>query len=239
MQINKQTIFTFLIILVFGSGLSIYVWNKIQGRDLAQPPNFDLSAYNNFELNAEIDKRANEELQKIMAAKAQPDIVQPEVEVVETQKLETDFEPGYIYFRNSFGSTSVTETNSLIKSFLKDFPELKDAIIDNFETQLKAKVEIPALGREELLKNIKTEPEVLSVEVVEAPIWQVVFKGGKTEIEITEFFKKFPDIKVQPAAPKITIENYVARIKISDLKLEQAFLDKLQKEYSDVLKVSL
>lgn len=239
MQINRQTIFTFLVILVFGSGLSIYVWNKIQGRDLAQPPNFDLSAYNNFELNAEIDKRANEELQKLMAAKAQPEVVPPEAEVVETQKLEIDFEPGYIYFRNSFGSTSVTETNSLIKSFLKDFPELKDAMVDNFETQLKAKAEIPALGREELLKNIKAEPDVLNVEVVEAPVWLVMFKVGKTEIEIAEFFKKFPDIKVQPAEAKIIIENYVARIKISDLKLEPILLDKLQKEYSDVLKVVL
>ncbi|KKQ80785.1 MAG: hypothetical protein UT02_C0002G0010 [Parcubacteria group bacterium GW2011_GWC2_38_7] len=56
MQGTKQTIYTFLLILIFGSGLAIYVWNRIQGRDLSQPPNFDLSAYNKFELTDNLRK---------------------------------------------------------------------------------------------------------------------------------------------------------------------------------------
>ncbi|KKQ80784.1 MAG: hypothetical protein UT02_C0002G0009 [Parcubacteria group bacterium GW2011_GWC2_38_7] len=146
------------------------------------------------------------------------------------------FENGYIYFKDAFRSTTAKESNDLIKSFLKDFPELTDVYVDNFDTQKIVKIEVPAIGREDLLSSIKEDADILSLEVVEAPVWQVEFVDGKTENEVADFLKKFVDVKVQIETKRL-IKDYVARIKISDLSLDQSFIDKLQKEYSDVLKI--
>lgn len=239
MQTTKQTIYNLIIILIFGSGLAIFVWNKIQGRDLSQPPNFDLSAYDDFALTAELEKRANAEINPLIEKLINEKKVEATAETIVEEPVGAELESGYIYFRDSFRSTSVLETNKLIKSFLKDFPALKDVVVENLEANIKAKIEVPALGREVLLADLKLEPDVLSLEIIEAPIWQIAFKDGKTDIEMTAFFDKYQGVKVQSTEAEVKIENYIARIKISDLNLDQAVIDKLQKEYSDVIKVVL
>lgn len=235
MQINRQTISTLLIIIIFSSGLAIFIWNKIQGKDLSQPPNFDLSVYDNFELDDELNKLTNDELQKIMAQTPESETektVEAPVEVKESETLEK----GYIYFRDSFRANTVEETNDLIKSFLKDFPELLTLPVENFETTNKIKVSIPALSREEILTSIKTENSVLKVEVLEAPIWTIEFKDFLETAEIDEFIKKYPELVRQEEAKKI-YKDYVARVKIPVLEADSNLLEKLQKEYSDVLEV--
>jgi len=242
MSIKKENFFAFLLLLIFASGLAIYVWNRLHGKDLSVPPNFDLSAYNSVNLgqgfDSEIKKQIEVEIQRVLEARKNNARVEEKVVGASEEKKEnaSPFESGYIYFKDSFRLGDVDKTNALLQSFVSDFPELKLVTIDNFDLFPSIKIEVPALGREQVVEKIKTQEGVSDLIVLEAPLWQINFKTNKSELEIAEFLKDFPEIKMVPLE-KRTIEGYVARAAISYLKLEPTFIEKMQKEYSDVLTI--
>jgi len=232
---TKETIFTFLAILILASGLSLFVWNRLHGKDLSKPPKFDLSAYENYDLPKNISAVVNEELENTLNKKAggeQNNATQIEQPPASTE----EFTQGYIYFKDSFKGENLATTEELINKFLQDFSELKEFPVDDFDKIIKVEVELPALGREELLKALSSDTLINKVDVVEPPIWQIEFKGAGYEKEFVEYLKQYKDLKVKNSSRQ-TMLGYIAKVALSDIQLKPEMLEKLQKEYSDVVKI--
>ncbi len=238
MSTKKENFFAFLLILIFASGLAIFVWNKIQGRDLSKAPNFDLSAYNSIDLVNDLDpsikKQISSELARAMKSKDKGENLF--ADKINVDNNDKGLSSGFIYFKDSFRLENNTKTTNMIQSFLDDFPELKGAMLENFDVFKTIKIELPALERDKILEEVKAHELVADVLLVKAPVWQINFKLGRNEEEIQNFINNFPDVKMLPIERTI-VEGYVARASIKELKLEPAFIEKMQKEYSDVITI--
>lgn len=230
----KQTIVLFLVILIFGSGLAIYVWNLIHGKNLAEPPQFDLSAYDDMSTFDEIRENLfNTEIPE----EVPPEVVIEEVasaDLLESETIQSQSEnENYLYFKNSFKLGTVSETNALIVSFLSDFPGFQDAKIDNLEALKNVKVELPALNREEIIESLEKNEQIEKVAVIEPPIWELTLVPGLYQEALVDLLSAYNGVLIKTDFPESG--EYIARIDLSELQTEESVLDKMETEYSDVV----
>ena len=225
----RQTIVIFIIILIFGSGLAIYVWNLMQGKNLAEPPNFDLSAYD--------DMSAFDEIKDNLFVPVQ-EVDLPPVEIdEESAGIDEGFilEQGNIYFKKSFYLSTAGETNSLIASFLSDFDGFDGVNVENLEALNRVEVEFPSLDREEIIKELEQNESIQKVTVLEPPVWEIILAEGLYELATIDLLAPYNGVLIKSVFPQN--EEYIARISINDLEISETVLDKLELEYSDVLTV--
>lgn len=217
-----------LLVVIFGSGWIIYGWNRLQGKDLSQPPQFNnLSDYDKYaaqfpDLNAKTTTTAPQDAATI---------------ATEEKKAGTfvfEFLPDNIYLKNSFRLSTAAETNNMIRNFISDFPDLKNMVIDNLEAPRKFSIELPVLNREKIMTALTKNKEVAALIAKEAPIWDLELKEGKYEKDAVAFLAKFAGVKLATIFPANL--DYIARINIAGQKEKLAnTLANLQKNYSDVV----
>lgn len=220
----KQTFFIVLIVVILCSAFILYVWNAIHGRNLAEPPEFDLSIYNDPRTVIDfsiLDKKVEEP--KELKEELPP--------ASEKNKLEA----GYLYFKDSFRLQTVAETDSLLNDFLQDFPALKDLAIENLEAQNLVEIELPALDRNELLEQLEELDLVERVAPLEPPVWQVKLTQSMYGANIESLFQKFEGIKIKSEIASDL--EYIARLKYAELENVETDLENLKKNFGDVVLV--
>jgi hypothetical protein len=227
MKSLRETAIIFFIIIVLASGMSIYVWNLIQGKNLAKPPEFDLSIY---------DELPNLDNVRDYIINSSKKALEPEpVQVIELPD-EVQLAPGYIYFSSPFRLRSAEETSTLIKSFLSDFPSLAETSIEDLEAKILLEVEIPALEREEHIRQLEESPAIAKVAVLEPPIWQVKLNQGLYSADAAALIQSISsDLRIRNDFVKDG--DFIARVKYEPTEEIALVLDRLEKEYSDVVKV--
>jgi len=188
MNKTRETFSLFLIILIFGSGLAIFVWNLMLGKDLSVPPKFDLSAYNDM---SGFD-RVKESLIESQIKKDEEEA--PPVEMVENVVVEVDkveLERNKIYFKDSFRLNTAFETTELITSFLEDFEGFEDSVVNNIEAEKVLEIELPAINREELIFKLEKNEQIEKVAMLEPPVWQVELKTELYEPAVMDMFTPY------------------------------------------------
>jgi len=221
----KNTLLIIFIIVVFGGGILIYGWNRLHGRDLIKPPEFDLSVY-------EDTSWFTDKFEQVLGEPSSQTV--GDSGAVEQKFAGEEQAAGYIYLKNSFRQATARATNDLIVAFLADFPDCGGLAVENLEAKDKIEVELPVLNREKILSLLKNTDEIASLETAAPPIWiltlrEPIFFGGAAEL----LGKISPDIKIKT----LFSENleYIARVDYRPLKNPTVVLEKLKKEYSDVV----
>jgi hypothetical protein len=230
--------------VIFGSAVLIWSYNRIQGRDLSQPPDFDLSAYN------ELDWATPEEIWPELAQESEPE-PDPEaqaefiekfadkVEEAQTQAPPVVLLPHSIYFSNHFKGQTSQETRGLIENFIQDFAPLSIGQVEDLYGQKCYEVELPVEGREELLAAIELHETIERFEVAEqgAPYFDLCFRQAKYLNDVKAFLTDYPAVIFQ--AQEVEVGDYVARLIYDPANEEQKpVVAKLQQEYSDVVFVT-
>ncbi|MBU1132346.1 hypothetical protein KKC32_03840 [Patescibacteria group bacterium] len=213
-----------LIIAVFVSGLGIYFFNLAQGKNLADPPQVDLSAYDMA------FAKFNEVFQNVSKLDAVPDKpTESAPEVI----AENNYGSGAIYFKNSFRMNTAVETDELIRKFLLEFPESENLSIENLQAKNKIEVEIFLKNMEQTVADLQADEDVVSVINVEDGKWQIEFKEPKYENEVFAFLTGRKSVKLACDFPKN--EEYVAKLDYSGISGIETFLEKLKADYSDIV----
>ena len=226
-NITKEKAMLGLVIIVFGSGLGIYVWNLIQGRDLGKSPQFDLSAYDNVpELQA-----IGEYLDGNKGQNAIVPVVEEEKTVAPTLSA------GYIYFRPSLQGGDYIETKKMVENFLKDFPLLQkmSANVEYLDYMKLLNVQLPDVGQEEIVQQLELDASVASVNNVDGLDYTVEFKKEKKLSEINTFLATYPAVKLK--APLVEESDYIARLNYGDKLPLSSELGKLKSDYSDIVTI--
>lgn len=229
MNKTRETFSLFLIILIFGSGLAIFVWNLMLGKDLSVPPEFDLSAYDDMSSFEEIKENLIEP-----KSKDEPE-TPPPVEMAEVEVTDVELESGKIYFKDSFRLNTAFETTALISSFLEDFEGLEDVLVDNTEAEKILEIELPALNREVIIAELEENEQIEKVAMLEPPVWQVELKTELYETAVMDMLTPYNGVIVNTVFNTAT--DYVASLDIKGMKISEDVLTKMEKEYSDVITV--
>ncbi len=222
-----------LLVVVFGSGWIIYIWNKMQGKDLSTPPVVTYSEDEQYFEAFKILEEKEEEKQKESDDKknSAKETSQAEQVAIGFQLLDDN-----IYLKNSFRVETAAETENIIREFLIDFPEIKELPIENLEAPKVFLIELPVLNRERIMTSLTRNKEVMALKSKEAPIWELELKTAKYEKEVLEFLKNFKDVKLVTVFP--TNLEYIAKINIAGEKEKLAdTLANLEKNYADVVTV--
>lgn len=234
MSKGRETFSLFLIILIFGSGLAIFVWNLMLGKDLSKPPTFDLSAYDDMSSFDEIRENLIEPQMKPEEEVAPPvEIVEDVVEVVDVDKVE--LESGKIYFKDSFRLNTAFETTELIASFLEDFDGFEEVVVKNIEAEKVLEIELPALKREELIAELEANEQIEKVAMLEPPVWQVELKTELYEPAVVDMFTPYNGVVINTVFD--SKKDFIAEIDLTEVEITDEVLDKLESEYSDVLEI--
>ncbi|MBT5337719.1 hypothetical protein HN858_02025 [Candidatus Falkowbacteria bacterium] len=165
-----DTFIKIFIVVVVTSGLIIYGWNLMHGRNLAKAPQIDLSAYEDGGFYVETWKNDNAEvgeyLSSLIEQEAERLKKEKAAEAIQVEQLQFEIVTGYIYFKDSLGLSNKEQTDKLIKTFLEDFPELKDLSIENFQNNKIISDEVTYIARVKYsdLENIDEVLEKLKVE---------------------------------------------------------------------------
>lgn len=214
-----------LIIIVFASGLLIYGWNYLRGRDLSKPPEFKASSFPNLENYFKMEDVAKnlfgDEQNGNNASAA-------------GNGAATIEQSHFVYFENSFKLRTAQATNELIGSFLNDFPELKKSSFENLMSRKIVNVDLPASNKALLISKIKRNKEVASFN---DKTGDLQFKQEKYQEEVLNFLKAIsPEIILKTEFPDKS--DYIARINY-DAKNEAVAseLEKLKSDFSDVVAV--
>jgi len=218
----RNVIGLLILIVVFGSGWIIYGWNRLQGKDLNQAPQFDLSEYDRYS-----------EKFKIEVTKAE---VKNQEDLTSKQETEIPKESGVIYFKSSFRMPTASETETLIKDLLAEYPELKNLTLENLEAKKAIDIELPIQNREKILGLIEKDKLVESLTAKEAPVWEVKIKEPKYLGEWEPFIKEFGDVKV---VSKFSGNmQYIAKMYLpEDRTVLETTLQRLNQNYGDVLEI--
>jgi len=240
LQINmnktREAFSLFLIILIFGSGLAIFVWNLMLGKDLSIPPKFDLSAYDDMSAFDEIKENlftepAKKDLENSESLSPE-EINEAEVALVLEEREQMDL--GIIYFKDSFRLNTAVETTNLISSFLDDFPELKELEIENLESKKIIEVELPAINREGLIVDLEeNNSQIKKVTMLEPPVWQIELIDEMYEKAVLDMLLPYNGVVVKTVFDSDS--EYIAEVDIKELEISEDILDKLENEYSDVI----
>jgi hypothetical protein len=230
--VNKY--FFVLIIIILGSGFLIFGFNLIRGENLAKAPNFDLSRYEEIKW-PELDELFSEnnpiDIEKV------DQLVEKVSETLDKKKGDTEeLLPKKIYFNNSFSQDSSAKTLEMINNFIKDFPSLVELKFVDLAEFSCAVVELPATQRESLKKDLLENELVLSLEVDQAPAFNLCFKEKIYFSQYEEFLLQYP---VLVSKFKALDNEYIGYLDYGELDVELITndLDKLRKEYSDVIKI--
>lgn len=218
----RNVIGLLILIVVFGSGWIIYGWNRLQGRDLNQAPQFDLSEYDRYSEKFKIEE--------IKAESKQSE------ESVPPEETKISLESGVIYFKSSFRMPTAAETERLIKDLLAEYPELKNLTLENLEAKKIVDIELPIKNREKILGLIEKDKLVESLTAKEAPVWEVAIKELKYLGEWETFMQEFGDVKV---VSKFSGNmDYIAKMYLPEERAAlETTLQRLKQNYGDVLEI--
>jgi|GEM_PF-2493025 hypothetical protein len=212
---------------IFVAGFVIFGWNFLRGKNLFKSPEFDLSIYEDTDWYLEKTRNEFEYIQSLIMKKQKAE-----------QKQQNNFELGYVYFKDGFG---VEKPKQSIKKLLNDyfgenvvFEDRDIRIADEYD---KVHIQLPIEDRQVLIGEIELMEQVRTVEVVEAPIWEIVFYGLQKEENIANLFSQLSsDVIVMK---DILPTGYMARVNYKNKVIEETVLEELQKEYSDVLYIQV
>ena len=230
MNKKRETFSLFLIILIFGSGLAIFVWNLMLGKDLSVPPSFDLSVYDDMSSFDKIKESLIEPQAKEEEEEAPPVEI---VEEVEADKV--GLKNGKIYFKDSFRLNTAFETTELIASFLEDFKGFEDVLVNNIEAEKILEIELPAINREELISQLEENEQIEKVTMLEPPVWQVELKTELYESAVMDMFTPYNGVVINTVFE--SAKDYIAEIDMSEIDISEEVLEKMEAEYSDVIKI--
>ncbi|MFH0779928.1 MAG: hypothetical protein V1928_03670 [Parcubacteria group bacterium] len=216
-----------LIIVVFASGLLIYGWNYMHGRDLSKPPEFKASSFpdlNDYFKMEEVAKNLfGDELNgnnTLATGNGAGQVAQPK--------------NSYVYFKNSFRLQTAGQTNELIKSFLNDFPELKKSPVENLLSRKIVNIDLPALNKSLLTSKIKRNKEAA---LFDEKTGDLQFKQEKYQNEVLIFLETIsPEIILKTKFPDES--DYIARISCDPKNAAVApELENLKNNFRDVAAV--
>jgi len=151
LQKTKQTISLFILLVVFGSGFAIWGYNRVHGIDLSQPPEIDMTQFQNID-----------QILGISEAEFQENYGVQETAVLDQSGSEIQnpvLEPG-IYFSNFFRKKTATETTEQIKSILTSYSSLVDLPIElimDKDSVFVAKIVMPEQVDSDELQKLQNE----------------------------------------------------------------------------------
>lgn len=139
-----------MVLIIFGSGLLLFGWHALHGRNLGKPPKFDLSKYEDTAWYTESMDQAYAGWLKASAP------VENGLPVDQTPAAKVaEQETGYVYFRSGFCQLAGAAANDLIKKFLQNYPPLDAADIELLSgadgLQYCARVKYAGLEKVELI----------------------------------------------------------------------------------------
>jgi len=217
---KKEIIGKTLLVIIFGSGLVLYVWNMAHGKNSAVPPTFDLSAYDTA-------------MPKIVA---DPDVAAKDAPSAEPDKKEFVLEKNKLYFKKSFRAMTAAGTQKMIADFLKDFPSLKALPFEDFEAKSKIQFSFRPEDKSALLDAMKNAVFVskyselpdnqLEVELDE-PIYLDELKSVLPRFELMIVLTDFSNSS-----------DYIGKLNYQDAVGKESDLEKIKKDFADLVVVN-
>lgn len=221
--------------IIFGSGLLIWGYNKLNGIDLSKPPVID---YSQFELKVKkpsfLIDQANATSTSEKVNEAIKEIFPKEVK----EHLNSKLKEHSVYFTKFFRGSSVKQTQIQVNNFLNDFPELKKYNLIDLGAVKCVDAVLPVENRDDLIKNLMAKPEI---EKVVAPTdvnhsFEICFRKEQYVSEMKQFLASMPEVKVLSEDKDLDYIMYLDYGTAgSDLK---ETLDKIRNYYSDIVKVT-
>ncbi|MFH0987958.1 MAG: hypothetical protein V1763_01135 [Parcubacteria group bacterium] len=141
-----KSILTLLIIAILISGGAIYLWNLAHGRNLAIPPELNMSSFPSLDQYVKLGGFFTDNQPATVNATANNNSSFATNNATSTA--------GYVYFKNSFQMNTPKDTAALIADFLNDFPSLKKSALEiltgdkDFSARLKYDVSVPGVAKE-------------------------------------------------------------------------------------------
>lgn len=137
---NFKKYFGILALVVFCAGFLIYTWRGLHGENLAKPPQFDLSIYQNTTWYTQSMKQDYDRFIKPTSDAALSQTEQKISSSADSSKAKG----GFIYFKKSFCDFAGDQALSLIENFLGQFDGLKQRPIEfiSGSTEFCAKVNL-------------------------------------------------------------------------------------------------
>ncbi|MFA6537621.1 MAG: hypothetical protein WCT18_04480 [Patescibacteria group bacterium] len=212
---NKETFYKILLLVVFGSGLLIFLWNLAQGRNFAKSPQIDLAQ---FEF---ILPEKNEEHPSV--------VVEPPKEA--KTDLFQELPVGYVYFLQKFASSTAKETVEKINGFLEQFVSLDGENLEDLQAQKEFKIKISdPIVRNFVLALLQKESR-WQVLPEEPPYWRLIFVEPIYFAEAKDILQKISIYVELIGEPSLV--NPIARIK--SINLSDLDRQKLQNDFRDVV----
>jgi len=145
-------------LVIFAGGLLIYAWRGLHGENLAKPPKFDLSVYENTTWYTEAMEQAYSQYIKSPAEPFEQKISSG----ADLSKTAAEF----IHFKKSFCDFAGPEALPSINNFLAKFPELQGREVEfmNQSAEFCAKISLAEVtGAEGLMEKIQKDYSDLTV----------------------------------------------------------------------------
>lgn len=235
---KQQTKVIYLIVvlaIICGSGLLIWLFNFFQGNNLSQPPQFDLSEYNDLgwatpsQVFAKLfaDKQIKEEAKDKFIEEFEQTYIKKDIE----------FEQNAVYFQESFKGQTAQETRHLIDNFSQDFPELKNCSYHDLAAQKCYSIKISADDQPTVLASLQAS-SVAAVNKIEPSDcnYELCFGIPVYASEAAGYVRNYPLVAFE--APANEDLDYIAYLKCenSNEALSKTF-NKLKTDFSDLVKV--
>ncbi len=228
------------VFVVFASGLIIFGYNYILGKDFSKSPQFDLSMYDNVEV---VDPAVVDKLMKSMDPQITAILEDKEPEKINqalVDELKNKIEQAAalkkqsLYFSTYFQAETPEATKKMIDNFTQDFPILKNAPYEDLAALNCFVVVLPVENRASLVKTLEKQVFDQSFNVLEAPNYSGCFKTPKYYEAIVAILKNYPELKWLTTAPTI---KYSVRLDVSGIIKEHLEeIKKISTEYADVIK---
>jgi len=222
-KVSKELVLVAILIIVFGSGFAIYFYRVAKTGEWQVRPELDLSMYEN-------PGAALGELKQTIISIDAP--VTEGKEVVVEPVME---EPGVYFKKDFFTKNTFDELALQMNLFLADFPSLQNIPVRYLSTSKDIEIELPSVGRDKLIKDFENNILIEKIEMVAPPVWKLTFRQEKLAGEVSKFLENFSEVKLKSVLPDNS--GYIALIGVTDFVKSQSDLEKLGKEYSDVVKV--
>jgi hypothetical protein len=227
------------ILIVFSAGFLIWGFSYLNGRNLAQPPNFDLSVYDQLGWPQPEELLPNPGGKEELAAEVDTESFVETVKEDLVKKDEEKFLAQSIYFSDFFRGVSDVETNKNITKFLSVFPVLKDYSVTTLGGAFCYTVELPVATRATLKEKLLADPVIASLQVsaLGAPKFDLCWKTPVSSEAAQTLVKKYEGVKFIVTE---TVESkYVAVLTFdSTVPAVSEAITKLKSEYSDVVKIT-
>ena len=138
--------------VIFVSGLAIYAWRGLHGENLAKPPKFDLSVYQDTTWY-------DQSMEQVYTKFIQPanEAVLAQVEQKNSSGGESpEVKEKFIYFKKSFCDFAGAEALPSINNFLAKFPEMqgREVVLVNEPAEFCARVSLAKVAGAAALAEI-------------------------------------------------------------------------------------